>query len=125
MGTTGSSPDKHDVNTTSLPIHDTPISDLMVRPKVESPVEYGNAPDFWVEYPSGLLDLSRTDHVSAGASTTTAPPPLKPSQLDIEVNGERVVRVDKAATAIIIIDMQKCVPYHQKHNILLACSCLS
>ncbi|KAF5313048.1 hypothetical protein D9619_003558 [Psilocybe cf. subviscida] len=106
MGSSGSSSNKPNADTTSLPIHDTPISDLMVRPRVESPVEYGNAPDFWVEYPSGLLDLSRKDHLSPDASAKTAPPPLKSSQLDIEVDGERVVRVDKAATAIVIIDMQ-------------------
>lgn len=110
MGTARSVPtDPSD--TAAIPIHDTPISDLIMRPKVPSPVEYGNDTDFWVEYPSGLVDLSRDDHLPAdvAAAAKASPPPLKSTQAEIEVNGERVIRVDKEKTAIVIIDMQKCV----------------
>ena len=93
------------------PIHNTPISDLIMRPKVTSPVEYGNDTDFWVEYPSGLVDLSRTSHLpsDAEAASNAVPPSLRPTQAEIVVNGDRVIRVEKERTAIVIIDMQKYV----------------
>ncbi|KJA29455.1 hypothetical protein HYPSUDRAFT_521472 [Hypholoma sublateritium FD-334 SS-4] len=108
MGTARSIPTDPN-NTAATPIHDTPISDLIMRPKVPSPVEYGNDTDFWVEYPSGLVDLSRADHLPAdvAAAAKASPPPLKSTQAEIEVNGERLIRVDKEKTAIVIIDMQK------------------
>ena len=113
MGTARSIP-ADPSNTAAAPIHDTPISDLIMRPKVPSPVEYGNDTDFWVEYPSGLVDLSRADHLPSdvAAAAKASPPPLKSTQAEIEVNGERVIRVDKEKTAIVIIDMQKCVFYY-------------
>ncbi|KII94059.1 hypothetical protein PLICRDRAFT_101114 [Plicaturopsis crispa FD-325 SS-3] len=80
------------------------------RPPVEAAVEYGNADSFWVEYPSGLIDLSRSHHIpsDAGAKTSAVTaPPLLETQLDIPVDGGRTVRLDKAASAIVIIDMQK------------------
>lgn len=82
-----------------------------MRPKVNSPVEYGNDTDFWVEYPTGLVDLSRADHLpsDATAASKAVPPPLKSTQADITANGDRIIRVDKGKTAIVIIDMQKCV----------------
>lgn len=111
MGSAGSSTDKTttDANSSATPIHDTPICDFIMRPKVETPVEHGYEPDFWVEYPSGLVDLSRKDHLPSGSSATTAPPALKSSQMEIEVNGGRTIRVEKETTAIVIVDMQKCV----------------
>ncbi|KAH7925186.1 Isochorismatase hydrolase [Leucogyrophana mollusca] len=75
---------------------------MATRPKVEQTVEYGNPASFWVEYPSGLVDLSRSQH----SNDEAAPPPLRSTQLDIPVDGERVIRVDKASTAAVIVDMQ-------------------
>lgn len=80
------------------------------RPKVAKVTEYGNAASFWVEYPSGLIDLSRTVHPQG----VLEPPKLQSSQLDIPVDGDRIIRISKATTAAVIIDMQKSVDdfYH-------------
>lgn len=96
-----------------VPTHDTPILGMVTRPRVPNAVEYGNDTDFWVEYPSGLIDVSRQIHLPDIAEVETSsdsaynPPPLKSTQLDIRVDGDRVVRVDKAKTALVVIDMQK------------------
>ncbi|KAJ7706212.1 Isochorismatase hydrolase [Mycena rosella] len=85
------------------PLHDTPILGMVARPRVSEPVEYGSdaAPQgFWTEYPSGLVDVSRTSHLAQEA------PPLTSALLDIPVDGDRTVRVARAATAMVIIDMQ-------------------
>lgn len=78
---------------------------MAARPPVDTAVEYGNPASFWVEYPTGLIDVSRTQHLSSSASEAS-PPPLSSTQLDIPVDG-RTVRIDKASSAIVIIDMQK------------------
>lgn len=80
--------------------------DMSSRPRVSKVTEYGNAASFWVEYPSGLIDLSRTVHPQEGESE---PLQLRSSQLDIPVNGDRIARINKATTAAVIIDMQKSV----------------
>jgi len=92
---------------------------MSIRPKVPKPIEYGSGNNFWVEYPSGLVDISRTDRLPMTEGKEPEPdhgnspqgqrpePPLKPTQIDVSVDGERVVRIDKKATAIVIIDMQK------------------
>ncbi|KAF8960985.1 Isochorismatase hydrolase [Flammula alnicola] len=107
----------------ATPIHDTPILGLTMRPKVPTPVEYGNETEFWVEYPSGLVDVSRADRLPSNAAADAKPPPLKPTQVDIEVNGDRIVRVNKEATAIVIIDMQNFFlhPDLRAHPLGLAC----
>jgi hypothetical protein len=82
---------------------------VITRPLVQNPTEYGNA-SFWVEYPSGLVDLSRSQRILKGlGSKSDDPPPLDAeSQLDIPVDQERTVRINKSSSAIVIIDMQKC-----------------
>jgi len=89
---------------TPVPLHDTPIIDMVSRPNVPVPVEYGNDASFWVEYPTGLIDLSRIGHLRSSA--VSSPPPLKSDQVDIEVDGGRTIRINKEKTAIVIIDMQ-------------------
>ena len=76
------------------------------RPKVSKITEHGNAASFWVEYSSGLVDLSRTVYSQEGE---LEPPKLQSSQLDIPVDGDRIIRINKATTAAVIIDMQKSV----------------
>jgi hypothetical protein len=75
------------------------------RPKVDIPVQYGEDPgSFWVEYPSGLVDLTRTRKLQDGG---------QPLELDMEkqvefpVDGDRILRVQKDRTAVVVIDMQK------------------
>lgn len=87
------------------PVHDTPILGMKSRPRVDELIEYGNAASFWVEYPSGLVDLTRTTH----ASTDGGPQPnVDPrTQMDIRTDGDRVVRVENKRTALVVIDMQK------------------
>jgi hypothetical protein len=81
---------------------------MVSRPNVPAPVEYGNDSSFWVEYPNGLVDLSRTDRLlSSAVDTECSPPPLKSNQAEIEVDGGRIIRINKEKTAIVIIDMQK------------------
>ncbi|KAL0951235.1 hypothetical protein HGRIS_007953 [Hohenbuehelia grisea] len=93
-----------------IPIHDTPILGMTTRPPVEAPIEYGSAASFWVEYPSGLVDVSRSHHLAKDAEGNVAPdkqpPALGEDQIDIEVDGARTVRIDAKASAVVIIDMQ-------------------
>ena len=91
------------------------------NPTVEKAVEYGNALSFWVEYPSGLVDLSRTVHLPKGplgngqviqsenAQEVSLPPFTKEIHFEFPVEHDRIVRVNKARSAMIIIDMQKYV----------------
>ena len=92
---------------------------MVKRTNVEVATEYGNAASFWVEYPSGLIDLTRTTHLPKGAlpkgdvtqdqAAHDAPPPplVKDLQVDVPVDGERMVRIDAKHSAIVVIDMQK------------------
>ncbi|KIM48229.1 hypothetical protein M413DRAFT_225546 [Hebeloma cylindrosporum] len=116
----------------AAPIHDTLISGMATRPlKVTEPVEYGNETDFWVEYPSGLIDISRKTHLrcitdsgdSEGQQPLGLPPPLLPTQVDVKVDRDRTVRIDKEASAILIIDMQNFFlhPDLRAHPTGLAC----
>lgn len=76
------------------------------RPRVSSPQTYGNPKtgSFWVEYPSGLVDLTRL----AFAPVDSNEPPLKSHEhLEIDVDGDRKIRIDPKQSAIVIIDMQK------------------
>lgn len=93
---------------TPQPIYDTPILGMKTRPRVDQPTEFGNAASFWVEYPNGLVDLSRATHLDADAKNAKVPP-LLDSQLDIPTDGNRTIRIDKKKTAVVVIDMQKCV----------------
>ncbi|KAJ4486102.1 Isochorismatase hydrolase [Lentinula aciculospora] len=83
-----------------------------MAPPVLQPVEYGDSTsnDFSVEYPNGLVDLSRSIHlediIDSGIDASTSTPPLRPGQLDIVVTGDRTVRVDTGKSALVIIDMQ-------------------
>ncbi|TBU63890.1 Isochorismatase hydrolase [Dichomitus squalens] len=91
---------------------------MVQRPKVTVATEYGNPLSFWVEYPNGLVDVTRTTHLPKGhlasgdvaqeqvASEVPVPPLLKNAQLDIPVDGDRHVRIAKEKSAIVIIDMQ-------------------
>ncbi|TCD62209.1 hypothetical protein EIP91_007214 [Steccherinum ochraceum] len=104
------------------PIHDTPILGLTTRPKVGVATEFGNPASFWVEYPSGLVDLTRSAHlvtkekvkgksakqlvVTAGAEDATPPALDGESQWELEVEGGRILRLDRAKTAVVVIDMQ-------------------
>ena len=59
---------------------------------------------FWVEYPSGLIDLTRSYPLVSGASQA---PAKSDGQLEIKVEGNRTIRIDANQTAIVIVDMQK------------------
>ncbi|KAJ7900316.1 Isochorismatase hydrolase [Mycena olivaceomarginata] len=93
------------------PLHDTPILGMVARPRVEAPIQYGTdatPQGFWTEWPSGLVDVSRTSQLppSGSGNTQVEPPPLTSALLDIPVDGERTVRVKREATALVVIDMQ-------------------
>ncbi|KAJ7487572.1 Isochorismatase hydrolase [Mycena galericulata] len=90
------------------PLHDTPILGMVARPRVTTAVEYGsdaNPHGFWTEYPSGLVDVSRTVHLPATSGEVEAPP-LTSALLDIPVDGDRTLRVKRESTAMVVIDMQ-------------------
>ncbi len=92
---------------------------MVHRPKVTAAIEYGNAASFWVEYPSGLVDLTRTTHLPKAnlqngsvvheepAQDAPVPPLREETQLEIPVDGGRVLRFSKKNTAIVVVDMQK------------------
>ncbi|KAF7320288.1 Isochorismatase hydrolase [Mycena kentingensis (nom. inval.)] len=105
----------------SPPLHDIPILGMVSRPLVQIPTEYGGATapqGWWTEYPSGLVDVSRTSHIS-----DNGPPPLTPDLLEIPCDGNRVLRVKKDATALVVIDMQNFFlhPDLRDHPTGLAC----
>lgn len=77
------------------------------RPKVARPTEYGNAAAFWVEYPSGLLDLSRSAHLPSHEDGVASPPLNAETQWELAVDGGRTLRLSKVHTALVVIDMQK------------------
>lgn len=93
---------------------------MSTNPAVEEAVEYGNSISFWVEYPSGLVDLSRTVHLLKGSlddsqveqsqNAKEVPVPIlrRDIHLEFPVEHDRLVRVNKASSALVIIDMQKC-----------------
>lgn len=99
----------------STPIYDTPILGMKTRPHVDETVVYGNAGNFWVEYPTGLVDLTRSQNFDfrkvggevKDVKATPEPPALDAkSQVEIAVDGDRKIRVDTAKTALVVIDMQ-------------------
>jgi len=93
-------------------------------------IEYGDptSNNFWVEYPNGLIDLSRSTHLAElkrsaekqlnigpgqpgsqdifETASATITPTLLPGQLEVPVSGNRTIRVDTEKTAVVIIDMQ-------------------
>jgi hypothetical protein len=87
------------VNSTSgTEAADSPLK----RPRVGDAAEYGGT-DFWVEYPSGLVDLSRVTHLDPLGQE----PDKKSNLWDVSCDGERTIRVDPKSTALVVIDMQK------------------
>lgn len=87
---------------------------VAARPKVQTATVFGNPSSFWVEYPSGLVDLTRSpSNRPDGSSNISTPKDLAPpaldstSQWELEVEQDRVLRLNKSTTAIVIIDMQK------------------
>jgi hypothetical protein len=94
------------------------------RPYVQDPKVYGGTLDvegaagFWVEYPDGLLDLTRTHWVHSdskqnGNTTAGGPSPLDAqtqTEIEVEGNPKRRIRVSNDKSALVVIDMQKYVP---------------
>lgn len=78
-----------------------------MTPLVPTPTQYGRNGLFWVEYPSGLVDLSRSHSLSDAAEVD--PPLLQAGQAEFAVEGQRTIRIDTSSTAMVIIDMQKSV----------------
>lgn len=107
---------------TSTPVYHSAVNAKSKRPHVFTATEYGNAASFWVEYPSGLIDLTRTTHLPSAQrahdqpveehdlvheDVVHPPPLLAETQFEVNVECDRVLRLNKAHTAIVIIDMQK------------------
>lgn len=73
-------------------------------------MEYSNPLSFLVEYLSGLINLSRSQHLPLLAEESEVkPPPLKADQVDFPIDGGRTIRVDTKSTPMVIIDVQKFV----------------
>lgn len=79
------------------------------RPLVKQPKTFGFSGngDFWTEYPSGLVDVTRNRAPITSGAGSGDDPSILPGELEIDVLGDRRVRLDTAKTAIVIIDMQK------------------
>ncbi|KZV95637.1 Isochorismatase hydrolase [Exidia glandulosa HHB12029] len=78
-----------------------------IHPRVTAPTRWGDAPDnFWLEYPSGLVDLSRT-HLNTTV-LTDPPPEITPASglWDVPLDGGRTGRLDPKKSALVIVDMQ-------------------
>ncbi|KAG6890428.1 hypothetical protein C0995_008782 [Termitomyces sp. Mi166 len=91
------------------------------RPLVPTPTQYGRDGFFWVEYPSGLVDLSRSHPLSDAAEV--CPPPLQAEQAEFAVENQCTIRIDTRSTAMVIIDMQNFFlhPELRKHPSGLEC----
>ncbi|KAF9270098.1 Isochorismatase hydrolase [Marasmius fiardii PR-910] len=89
----------------SVPLHDTPILGMVSRPPVESALQYGFNAAFWVEYSSGLVDLTCKNPLKP-SENSDVPPPKGPGEFEFAVDGGRTLRVDANATALVVIDMQ-------------------
>ncbi|KAG9082021.1 hypothetical protein FS749_007175 [Ceratobasidium sp. UAMH 11750] len=70
---------------------------MSVRPPVTSLTTYGDPStnSYWVEYSSGLVDLSHPNDSSP-----------KKDVVEFEVAGERRVRIEPGASALVVVDMQ-------------------
>jgi len=77
------------------------------RPKVSKPTVFGNVKsgNFWVEYPSGLIDITTKHPITSGSENEE--PELKPEELEFAVQGDRRIRLSPEKTAVVVIDMQK------------------
>jgi len=75
---------------------------------------------FWVEYPSGLVDITANHPPLTTSSSEARPtaveavpgseePPLHPTEIEFDVQEDRRVRLDMTKSALVMIDMQKCV----------------
>ncbi|KAG7099082.1 hypothetical protein E1B28_000957 [Marasmius oreades] len=107
----------------SVPPHDTPILGMVSRPPVQSALQYGYNADFWVEYSSGLVDLSCKNPLKPGENLDTSPPAKGADELEFVVDGSRTLRVDTNATALVVIDMQNFFlhPDLRDHRLGLKC----
>ncbi|KAJ1310970.1 hypothetical protein OPQ81_009481 [Rhizoctonia solani] len=63
---------------------------MSVRPSVQHQTIYGSSPHSWIEYPSGLVDLS----------------PNSTKSIEFSVLGDRRVRLDPETAALVVVDMQ-------------------
>lgn len=76
------------------------------RPRLDKTTQYGHPAtgSFWVEYPDGTVDVTRTHPLTAPDADA---PPKQDKHIEVAVDGDRKVRFDPARAAIVIIDMQK------------------
>ncbi|KAJ3719996.1 Isochorismatase hydrolase [Lentinula raphanica] len=106
---------------------------------VTEPIEFGDpsSDDFCVEYPNGLIDLSRSIHLEElvkpdidtieeyipQMDSTITLPKLRHGQIDVPVTGEKTIRVNTDRTALVIVDMQNFFlhPDIREHPTGLAC----
>lgn len=71
---------------------------MSVRPNVTARTKYGTPDSYWVEYPDGLVDMSRRGQGKE---------PKGGKLVEFNVQGERRVRIDTGITALVVVDMQK------------------
>ena len=71
---------------------------MSVRPNVLTRTMYGTPDSYWIEYPDGLVDLSRQGQGKEREGGKL---------VEFDVQGERRVRIDTGITALVIVDMQK------------------
>ncbi|KAF8517198.1 Isochorismatase hydrolase [Hysterangium stoloniferum] len=94
------------------------------RPRVTEAKVFGSVKlgSFWVEYPSGLVDLTRSSPLSPDKNLCHGPQ-KEAGHLDIDVDGDRTIRVDPKQSVIVIIDMQNFFlhPELRTHPTGLAC----
>jgi hypothetical protein len=84
------------------------------RPRVTDPTTFGDpkAGKFWIEYPSGLIDITSNHPLPPSAEDGSKPvvapePALCSQELEFDVQGDRSIRLDVRKTAAVIVDMQK------------------
>jgi len=71
------------------------------RARVDKTTTWGLSKDsFWVEYPSGLVDLTRTP------ADETEEPVIKNGQFELDVLNDRRLRITGSKSAVVVVDMQ-------------------
>ncbi|KAF8609801.1 Isochorismatase hydrolase [Ceratobasidium sp. AG-I] len=87
---------------------------MSVRPNVPARTTYGTSDSYWVEYPDGLVDLSRQGQGKKQEGGKL---------VEFDVQGERRVRIDPGITALVVVDMQNYFlhPELRDHPSGLAC----
>ena len=81
----------------------------MLRPRVGQTTIFGNSASgrFWVEYPSGLIDITSSRPSEVTSDGNAREPKISSHELEFDVQDDRKIRLNVHKSALVVIDMQK------------------